>query len=154
MRRLRRFLEISGHRKRMVFEALADLIFALIQVRLLPFRKYSHRLGTAHPGEFCDEIPQDQALLKDIHWAVNVINRAFGGRFTCLMQAMAGKAMLNRRGIPNSLVLGAKLNRDNVPDDEVDTGLAAHAWLWAGQLILLGVEEREGYLPVTSYFSQ
>ncbi|MCP5073641.1 MAG: lasso peptide biosynthesis B2 protein [Rhodobacteraceae bacterium] len=137
----------------MVLEALAGLFIALLLVRLLPFRKYSHRLGTAHPGEYNEEVSQDQALLKDIRWAVNAVNRAFGGCFTCLMQGMAGKAMLNRRGVSNSLVLGVKINRDKQPGVEVDTGLAAHAWLWAGKILLLGGEVRDGYVPVTSYFS-
>jgi hypothetical protein len=38
----------------------------------------------------------DAALLRDIRWAIDAINRTVGGRFTCLMQAMAGKVMLNR----------------------------------------------------------
>jgi len=31
--------------------------------------------------------------------------------------------------------------------------MAAHAWLWAGERILLGGEARAGFVPVTSYHS-
>ncbi|WP_430736732.1 lasso peptide biosynthesis protein [Roseicyclus salinarum] len=53
----------------------------------------------------------DLQMLRDVRWAIEAVNRTVGGRFTCLMLGMAGKAMLNRRGIANTLVLGAKLSR-------------------------------------------
>ena len=67
------------------------------------------------------------------------------------MPAMAGKAMLNRRGVENTLVLGAKLKRDEA--DVGDAPMAAHAWLKVGRMILLGGEASVGFVPVTSYHS-
>ena len=90
-------------------------------------------------------------LLRDVRWAVEAVNRTFGGHFTCLMQGMAGKAMLNRRGVANTLVLGARLGGETGPSD--DAGMSAHAWLCAGPVILLGGEVRAGFVPVTSYHS-
>lgn len=120
-------------------------------MRRFEFRQYSDRLGDPHPGEFTTEVDEDIDLLTDVRWAVDSVNATFGGRFTCLMNGMAGKAILNRRGVPNSLVLGAKLKRE--VDEENNESMAAHAWLYSGPFILLGGRERPGYLPVTSYYS-
>ena len=121
-------------------------------VRFREFRTYAGELGYAHPAGFSSEfIHDDAALLRDIRWAIDAINRTVGGRFTCLMQAMAGKVILNRRGVENTLVLGAKLRRDKA--EAGDAPMAAHAWLKVGRLVLLGGEASVGYVPVTSYHS-
>jgi hypothetical protein len=59
--------------------------------------------------------------------------------------------MLNRRGISNTLVLGTKVS-PNVAGSE-HYQFEAHAWLWAGQTIMLGGESRHEYNPMTSYHS-
>lgn len=145
-------LRQSRARRRLVLEACRELIRAWWLVRFREFRSYAGALGQPHPAGFTtDFTPDDARLLRDIRWAIDAINRTVGGRFTCLMQAMAGKAMLNRRGVENTLVLGAKLKRE-----EADPGgapMAAHAWLRVGRLVLLGGEAAVGYVPVTSYHS-
>lgn len=139
-------------RRRLVAEAARELIRAWWLVRFREFRSYAGRLGAAHPAGFSTEFAlDDTATLRDIRWAVEAINRTVGGRFTCLMQAMAGKAMLNRRGVENTLVLGAKLKRDET--ESGDAPMAAHAWLRVGRVVLLGGEASIGYVPVTSYHS-
>lgn len=138
-------------RKRFAAEALVRLLWAWCLVRLFSFRKYADKLGQPRPGEIATDQADNKELVQDIRWAVNSVSKNSGGLFTCLMRAMAGKAMLNRRGIPNSLVLGAKLNDEKAKKD--GDSMAAHAWLWAGTRIILGASERHGYLPVTSYFS-
>lgn len=145
-------LRQSRSRRQLVLEASRELLRAWWLVRSREFRTYAGNLGEAHPGGFATEFTHDDlALLDDVRWAIDAVNRAFGGRFTCLMQAMAGKVMLNRRGIENTLVLGAKLKRDEAEAGEAP--MAAHAWLKVGRLILLGGEVSVGYVPVTSYHS-
>lgn len=145
-------LRQSSTRRRLVLEACRELIRAWWLVRFREFRSYAGELGQPHPAGFTtDFTPEDAKLLRDIRWAIDAINRTVGGRFTCLMQAMAGKAMLNRRGVENTLVLGAKLKREEAGDGGAP--MAAHAWLRVGRLVLLGGEAAVGYVPVTSYHS-
>jgi hypothetical protein len=145
-------LRQSRTRRQLVLEACRELLRAWWLVRFREFRSYAGELGEAHPAGFTTEFTHDDlALLRDIRWAIDAINRTVGGRFTCLMQAMAGKVMLNRRGVQNTLVLGAKLKRDEA--EAGDAPMAAHAWLKVGRLILLGGEASVGYVPVTSYHS-
>ena len=141
-----------ARRRRLVAEALRELLRAWWTVRFKPFRSYAGDLGRAHAGAHSTtDLHGDLELLRDVKWAIGAVNRTFFGRFTCLMQGMAGKAMLNRRGVENTLILGAKLNREGEgPDAE---GMAAHAWLNVGPVVLLGGEAMAGYVPVTSYHS-
>lgn len=143
----------SRARRMLVLEACRELLRAWWLVRFSEFRTYAGVLGEAHPAGFTSEFSQyDEALLRDIRWAIEAVNRTVGGRFTCLMQAMAGKAMLNRRGVENTLVLGAKLERDE--SDAEEAPMAAHAWLRVGRIVLLGGQASVGYVPVTSYHSE
>jgi len=148
--RLVTFLRQPSRRKRLVVEAVTGLVKAWWLVRFRPFREYAGRLGAAHPGEFHGAAPGDLAVLRDVRWAIDAVNRSAGGRFTCLMQGMAGKAMLDRRNAENTLVLGAKLGGRDLAADE---GMAAHAWLRVGPVIVLGGDARAGFAPITSYHS-
>ena len=151
MARLITFLRQPSRRKRLVVEAFAGLLRAWFLVSFIPFRAYVPGLGTAHKGELRDNVMCDLDLLGDVRWAIKAVNQMFGDRFTCLMQGMAAKAILNRRGVSNSLVLGAKLGRR---DRDGGSGeMAAHAWLWSGDRIILGGEAREDFIAVTSYRS-
>jgi hypothetical protein len=57
---------------------------------------------------------------------------------TCLVQALAAQRWLARRGIASEIVLGARKTRDKSID--------AHAWLKAGDRIVVG-GDLEGYQP-------
>jgi hypothetical protein len=151
--RLLTLIRQSSHRRRLVREAAVELLRAWWLVRFREFRSYAPELGDPRPGSFETEVlHEDIQFLRDVRWAIEAINRTVGGRFTCLMQAMAGKAMLNRRGVANTLILGAKINRGK-PEPGADP-IAAHAWLRAGPVVLLGGEASVGFVPVTSYHSQ
>lgn len=150
--RILTFLKQSRYRRKLVVEAGGELVRAWWLVRFYEFRRYAGELGEPHPGVFLTEtLHNDTSFLRDVRWAIQALNRTAGGRFTCLMQAMAGKAMLNRRGVANTLILGAKLKRG---EDGMDgDAMAAHAWLRAGPVVLLGGEASVGFVPVTSYHS-
>ena len=60
----------------------------------------------------------------------------------CLPQAMAAKAMLARRGQGSSLHLGTAMAED---------GLAAHAWLVAGDEIVVGEDGLPDMTPLARF---
>ena len=128
------------------------LAWAWFVVRCLGIRRYGKRLGASYAGEYYDENAQDENQLRNIRWSIDAINRLFGGKINCLIQGIAGKLMLNRRSVSNTLVLGTKIStQDGNTSSEV---FKAHAWLWAGQVIMLGGEARNEYTPITSYHSE
>jgi len=135
---------LSPNRKAAAREALVDLVRAHALVRMRRFSAYAPQLGTASTGDPDWEWSENLESLADVRWAVRRWNRFFGGRFTCLMEAMAGQAMLARRGVSSAVVLGVKPGVGS--DDPM-----AHAWLRVGQSVVLGDEERPGHIPVASY---
>ncbi|QJQ94021.1 MULTISPECIES: lasso peptide biosynthesis B2 protein [Halomonadaceae] len=149
MSKFRRFRQLSANRKLMLLEAAALLPVAWFMVRALPFRWWSHRLGSSTPGE---SDPRQHASVgasasaSEISRSVQIINRLAFGRFTCLMLAMAAQWMLNRRKISSSLVLGTLTERSD--DDRLV--MKAHAWLRVNAQTVLG-HHNGRYTPITSY---
>lgn len=142
----RSWRRLSSTRRAAAREALIELIFAWALVRGRSFPSYVSRLGVSSPGDPRWDWSGDPLLLADVRWSVWRWNRVFRGRFTCLMQAMAGQAMLKRRGVESAVVLGVKPNAPGLSPN-------AHAWLRVGERILIGDEERPGHIPVASYRS-
>ena len=142
---------MPAERRRLLFEAAGALACAWWRVRFRPFQSYSERLGAPQSGRAEAVRPGDLDAARDVAWAIGIVNRLFAGRATCLVQGMAAKAMLNRRGVANTLVLGARLDGDG-PERQPD-GMAAHAWLTVDEETLLGGDVRHDYVPLTSYHS-
>ena len=72
-----------------------------------------------------------RADLAEIAWSVRNAARLVPGA-TCLTQASAGQLLLARRGFATTVRL-------SVPDQAAEPGrLAPHAWLMAGDTIVLG----------------
>ena len=55
-------------------------------------------------------------------------------RSVCLQQAMAGHAMLKRRGVHSAMHFGAGKGKGGIGDKPID----AHAWLDAGGIKVTG----------------
>jgi hypothetical protein len=66
-------------------------------------------------------------------------------RTTCLVRAIAGALLLWRRGTPTTIRLG--VNR-------ADGGLSAHAWLLAGDAIVLGADNAPAFHPLADFRSK
>lgn len=75
--------------------------------------------------------PPPRAALAEIAWSVRNAARLVPGA-TCLTQASAGQLLLARRGLTSTIRL-------SVPAESTTPGrLAPHAWLMAGDIIVLG----------------
>ena len=65
---------------------------------------------------------------------------------SCLVQALAGAAMLKRRRLDGVLYLGVRLT----PGSRTG-GMAAHAWLRSGSTVLVGAEGRTAYTVIARF---
>jgi hypothetical protein len=67
----------------------------------------------------------------------------------CLARAIAGKKMLDRRGIPSTLYLGV------LKDNKEKKDMKAHAWLRSGNIYLTGKEgvKLNAYTVVSTFGS-
>ena len=80
---------------------------------------------------------------KQIGWAVVTMSYRTFWQSTCLVQAIAVQLMLNRRGIPGTLYLGAVKDKENK--------LHAHAWVRCGKSILTGAEGHQRFSVISTF---
>jgi hypothetical protein len=90
-----------------------------------------------------EEDPADPELLRRIGWAVGVVSHNLPWTSRCLAEAIAGKRMLQKRGVRSTLYLGL------AKDEQAD--LEAHAWLRCGSRVLTGGQASASYAVIASF---
>ena len=135
---------IPGHKRRLIFECALALAFARLAVWTLPFRTVSRLYGLKEDGTPAQSSKYD---CTDIAWALRAVVTRAPWKSTCLVQALAGAAVLKQRDIPVSLVLGVKKHGAG---REL---LAAHAWLLSGTRCVIGGESRDLYTPIATFWA-
>jgi hypothetical protein len=132
---VRRLLKISSARKRLLAEAVLFLFTVKILLLFLPFKKILRAFPA--PGKK-KEYP-DQAELYNIRWSLIKADRLAFWKNRCLVQCIAGKWMLERRGGNATISFGVKHDSKG--------RVTAHAWLTAGdfQIIERGSDYHELY---------
>lgn len=127
----RRFAGLSRAERRFFLEAVAWLGIFRAAILVIPFRRLAPSLG-AHMAETPsrEEGGERRKLAGEVAQAVHRASRHVPWASKCLVQAMAGKKMLRRRGVESTLYLGLAKS----PDQD----LQAHAWLRCGDRVILG----------------
>ena len=144
MSRLREFLALPPADCCCLLEAAGWLGLARLALLLLPFRRAAPYLGRQMAqSPAAAAVPAE--LLDRLAWAVATASRHLPWDCFCLAQALAGKAMPQRRGEPSTLHLG--LAKDG------ESQLQAHAWLPCGEGILTGRQGMAGF-PVIASFAE
>ena len=113
----------------------------------MPFRHIVRhmRLDEGESGPAADMATTRRATT--IGWAVEAAAAHLPWGSTCLMQGLAGAAMLARRQMAATLYLGvAKVA--SAPD-----GMIAHSWLRCGDAILTGAATRDRFTVVGRYIT-
>ncbi|WP_340586892.1 lasso peptide biosynthesis B2 protein [Erythrobacter alti] len=124
--------------RRKIWLALA---WARFLVRWVPFRRWRASLGIIG-GELADAkrpllTPQQQKQAEDIGRIVNrVANRLRMFDAVCLPRAMAARWVMGRGGLPSRIIIGSRRGTS-------EDGLLFHAWLMAGDVVVMGEGERE-----------
>jgi len=142
MSRLRKFLSLPPADRRCLLEASGWLGLARLALLLLPFRWLAPYLGrqmAQSPGAAA----APAVLLERIAWAVATASRHLPWDCFCLAQALAAKAMLQRRGVPSTLYLGLAKGGE--------AQLQAHAWLRCGAQILTGRPGMTGFTIIATF---
>lgn len=121
-------------------EIVLGLAFARALIRFVPFRWWRRRLGPIDGRNDENAEPltaRQEKMASDIGRMIRRLAGKQKFEAVCFPQAMAGKWVLGRRGIPSQIVLGSRRNDD--------TGLALHAWLKVGDQVVTGQNEYETY---------
>ncbi|WP_274648625.1 lasso peptide biosynthesis B2 protein [Paenibacillus humicola] len=145
MNRLRkiRLLLSYDHRTVLLFaEAFLFLGWARMLL-VFPFAKIAPSLGSK-TAETSNELqPQEVRIIKSISSAVNIVSRHTVWDSKCLVRAIAGMKMLQRRHIGSTLYLGTA--RDG------SGRLIAHAWLRSGPLYITGDDVMRKFAVVETF---
>src|SRR5262245_43720850 len=127
MRRIRRFVQLSGGERRMLLRVLLVVGVARASLWLLPMAKARRMVTRAAKGTAGGSVEK-------LVWAVETVSRCLPGT-TCLPQALAAQALLTCSGFPSQVEIG-------VAKDE---GFRAHAWLVCYGQVVLGAQPGARY---------
>jgi len=133
----------------LTLEAMFELSVAWIRVRSsrpAPLARHLQRLPSSPPLN-APPPPFPPARTTQVLGAIDRGSRhLLPLHFTCLMRALAAHAMLTRRGLPSSLILGVRTERH--PSDGT-LQLKAHAW-WAADPDP-APDASDGFTPIARY---
>ena len=94
------YARLSRKRQVLVADALGNLVSSMFRVKFVPFPKVVACLGEKGVESPYDIAANQQLTAEEIGWAIRVVCRQLHGYPTCLMQAVAAKSMLRKRGRP------------------------------------------------------
>ncbi|RBP88292.1 transglutaminase superfamily protein [Cytobacillus firmus] len=142
MHKLITFLSMERQSKFLLIEAFLLLAWARI-LKMLPFSKVAPSLGkhmTETSKNYTDSTIEQ---IKKVSHAIHIMSRYTFWESQCLVKAIAGMKMLEKRGVDSTLYLGTA--RD-------ETGkLIAHAWLRSGPFYISGSEGMEKFTVVSMF---
>jgi hypothetical protein len=132
MRKIKKFLAMPPHMRKLLVEAFIYLGWARI-LKGMPFSKVAPSLGNRmEEGPYHRDLSNERELLQ-IARAIHIVSRITWWESKCLVMALAGMKMLERRRIGSTLYLGTGRNEAGE--------MVAHAWLRSGPLYLTGADE-------------
>ncbi|MEJ1968852.1 MAG: lasso peptide biosynthesis B2 protein [Rhizomicrobium sp.] len=148
-RTYRRFHRLPFSRRALALEAVLWLALARVALLLVPFRVLAGRFGhvtspDAPPAERPMASDTHMLVAREIGWAVTRSARYAPFRAVCLPQAIAAKAMLDRRGIGSVMHFGVAKSTDGGP-------LKAHAWLDGAGVEVTGFPLEPGFVEVARF---
>ena len=135
-RAARRYRRASRRERRLLLTALITVVIARVGLSVLPFRLVA-RIAARSRRTAAAEAPTPQAIADAIGAAARLVPRS-----TCLVQALAGQALMQRYGHASRLKIGVA--RAGVGRFD------AHAWLETNEGPLIGAEDLGGYTTLLS----
>jgi hypothetical protein len=135
------FLTFSFEMKWLLAEAFIFLAVARL-LKALPFSKVAPSLGIQmEETEYATD--DDPKILKQVSQAIHIMSAYTFWESQCLVKAIAGMKMLERRKIDSTLYLGTAKDEEGK--------LIAHAWLRSGSYFISGSEGMERFSVVGKF---
>ncbi|WP_249711131.1 lasso peptide biosynthesis B2 protein [Bacillus cereus] len=142
VKRLRVFLSLNMETKLLFLEAFIFLGWARV-LKSITFSKVAPSLGDYMNETSVAQIQPHGDTLKKVSEAISIMSRYTFWKSQCLVKAIAGMKMLEKRHIESTLYLGTA--KDNHGE------LIAHAWLRSGSFYVTGSEGMEKFTVVGSF---
>ena len=142
IKRVRNFLRLETSQKLLLLEAFYYLGYGRV-FKALPFSKVVPTLGEHMEETSFSSNNYDHVVLKNISNAIYLMSNYTFWESQCLVKAVAGMKMLERRHIESTLYLGTA--KDN------NGKLIAHAWLRSDSIYVTGSEEMDKFTVVSKF---
>ncbi|MFD1359151.1 lasso peptide biosynthesis B2 protein [Fictibacillus halophilus] len=139
---LRTFYSLNRGMKLLLMEAYLELGYARL-IKLLPMAKTSNSLGVYMGETTYITNESDEFLLIKISEAIHIMSRHTFWESQCMVKALAGMRMLNKRRIECTIYFGT--GKDQYGK------MCAHAWLRSGSLYISGAEEMDRFTIVGKF---
>ncbi|MBM7573498.1 lasso peptide biosynthesis B2 protein [Aquibacillus albus] len=137
-KKMKKFLSLPSHKKKLYFEAFLYLAMARL-LKALPFARVT-KLLNFQSNETTFEVYQNPTNVKEVSRAIATMSRHTLWESACLVQAIAAMKMLERRKIESTLYLGTARDDRNK--------MIAHAWLRCGSMYVTGGRVRQKFTVV------
>lgn len=135
------FYKLNMKMKQLLVEAYITLGWARYR-KSIAFSKVAPSLGEKMAETTYDSNAQNKIVLQNISKAIQLMSLYTLWESECLVKAMAGMKMLERRGVESTLYLGTAKDK---------TGLVAHAWLRSGSFYISGSDGMERFTVVAKF---
>jgi hypothetical protein len=133
---------LSRMEKLLFLEAILFLAFARL-LKVMPFTRLTRTLGKHMSESSFQEDLSVYGTIKSISSAIHIMSRYTFWESQCLVKAIAGMKMLQRRGIESTLYLGTAKDENG--------NMIAHAWLRSGSYFVSGAEEMKRFTVVSKF---
>ena len=141
IRKMKSFYKFDRETKKLLIEAYILLAWARYRKRI-GFSKVVPSLGEKMGETAYVDVSENAVILRKVSFALYKMSRYTFWESECLVKALAGMKMLERRGIESTLYLGTAKD---------ETGLIAHAWLRSGNYYISGAEVMERFTVVAKF---
>ncbi|WP_430487971.1 lasso peptide biosynthesis B2 protein [Priestia flexa] len=142
IKKTRSFLRLETSEKILLLEAFYYLGYGRI-FKALPFSRVAPTLGEPMTETSFSESTSDYVVLQNISKAIHRMSHYTFWESQCLVKAVAGMKMLERRQIESTLYLGTGKDKQGK--------LIAHAWLRSGSVYVTGSEGKEQFTVVGKF---
>lgn len=112
-------------------------------LKMMPFSKVAPLLGDQMNETSHNHLGMNNQMIKNVSNAIRIMSRYTFWESQCLVKAIAGMKMLERRGIDSTLYLGTAKDEEGK--------MIAHAWLRSGPFYISGVEGMERFTVVSKF---
>ena len=143
MNLLKSVFRLSWPDRCLYLETVLGLAGVRLMTLVLPFRVVNRLIGIRHCGDVAPVVSRELDRARGVGRAIRAAARHLPWRSSCLVQAITGKAMLARRGIPALVFIG-------VGKGEAES-FRAHAWLKCGDLLVTGGKEYQAFTAISSF---
>ncbi|UQZ34886.1 stage V sporulation protein S [Paenibacillus sp. PK3_47] len=140
--RIRQLLTRDRAAAMLLPEALWRLFLARIQL-LFPFKRTAPKLGIQSQETGMVSRDSEALRIQQITKAIRIASRVTPWKSTCMVRAVAGLKMLEKRGIESTLYMGVARDKKGQ--------MAAHAWLRSGAYYVSGDDTMKGFVVVEKF---